>query len=75
VEFFGGSDDGAGAGDGAESGEKGGVHCRCEKDSTAVAQEKETDSSMKSRTLTGPSCDAQILEQLELPLGFHTELG
>ena len=28
MEFFGGSDDGAGAGDGAEFGEEGGVHVR-----------------------------------------------
>ena len=38
MEFFGGRDDGAGAGDVAEFGEEGGVHCRREKDSTAVLQ-------------------------------------
>ena len=34
MEFFDRRDDGAGAGDLAEFGEEGGVHFRCEKDST-----------------------------------------
>jgi hypothetical protein len=39
------------------------------------SKEKEAGSSMKSRTPTCPNCQAKILEQLELLLGFHTELG